>query len=181
MQDFPFMNTGFLTPQRFPSIQESARSARWNASATAPPGRLSAGGGHHRGVRKRGSRLIPQGIFFSSVAEVSDLINMKEMLSTRKGHEELTTQVGKFLQQEGYEIFILSTESCDLCETCAYLEGSPAGIPKGCIPVLKATGFLPAKSWRRNRWNIILAAIPFSGFLWYCFADRHSTNPSGIH
>ena len=54
-------------------------------------------------------KAYPQGIFFSSVAEVSDLINMKEMLSTRKGHEELTTQVGKFLQQEGYEIFILST------------------------------------------------------------------------
>lgn len=63
------------------------------------------------------------GIFFSSVAEVSDLMNMEEMLSTRDAHEELTCEVAKFLQGEGFETFTLSTESCDLCEHCAYLDG----------------------------------------------------------
>ncbi len=90
-------------------------------------------------------KAYPQGIFFSSVAEVSDLINMKEMLSTRKGHEELTTQVGKFLQQEGYEIFILSTESCDLCETCAYLEGKPCRYPERMHPCLESHGILASE------------------------------------
>ena len=33
---------------------------------------------------------FPQAIFFSSVAEVSDMMNMEEMLSTRMAHEDLT-------------------------------------------------------------------------------------------
>lgn len=87
-------------------------------------------------------KAYPKGIFFSSVAEVSDLINMEEMLSTRRDHEELTTQVGKFLQQEGYDIFILSTESCDICETCAYLEGKPCRYPEQMHPCLESHGVL---------------------------------------
>ena len=35
----------------------------------------------------------PNGILFSSVAEVSDVMNMAEMLATRDAHEELTTEV----------------------------------------------------------------------------------------
>ena len=42
------------------------------------------------------------GIFFSSVAEVSDLMNMEEMLSTRDAHEQLTCEVAEFLKGEGF-------------------------------------------------------------------------------
>ena len=40
-------------------------------------------------------KSYPQAVFFSSVAEVSDIMNMEEMLSTRRAHEDLTTEVGK--------------------------------------------------------------------------------------
>ena len=80
------------------------------------------------------------GIFFSSVAEVSDLMNMEEMLSTRHAHEELTTKVGQYLQSEGYEIYILSTESCDICEKCAYTEGKPCRHPDRMHPCLESYG-----------------------------------------
>lgn len=83
-----------------------------------------------------------QAIFFSSVAEVSDLINMPEMLATRDAHEELTTEMGRFLSEEGYEIFILSTESCDICETCAYVEGKPCRHPDRMHPCLESHGIL---------------------------------------
>lgn len=83
-----------------------------------------------------------QAIFFSSVAEVSDLVNMQEMLATRDAHEALTTEVGRFLAEEGYEIFILSTESCDLCETCAYTEGKPCRYPDRMHPCLESHGIL---------------------------------------
>ena len=56
----------------------------------------------------------PNGILFSSVAEVSDVMNMAEMLATRDAHEELTTEVAGFLKGEGFETFTLSTESRDL-------------------------------------------------------------------
>ena len=42
-------------------------------------------------------RSYGKAVFFSSVAEVSDLMNMQEMLSTRDAHEDLTTEVAGFL------------------------------------------------------------------------------------
>lgn len=85
-------------------------------------------------------KSYPKGIFFSSVAEVSDLMNMDEMLLSRKDHEILTTEVGKFLQDEGHEIYILSTESCDLCDPCAYIEGKPCRHPDKMHPCLESHG-----------------------------------------
>lgn len=79
-------------------------------------------------------------VFFSSVAEVSDLLNMEEMLSTRLEHEALTTKVADFLKGEGYEVYTLSTESCDICETCAYCEGKPCRYPDRMHPCLESHG-----------------------------------------
>ena len=63
-----------------------------------------------------------------------DVMNMAEMLATRDAHEELTTEVAGFLKGEGFETFTLSTESCDLCEHCAYLDGKPCRFPeKRCV------------------------------------------------
>nr|WP_294528336.1 DUF2284 domain-containing protein [uncultured Blautia sp.] len=81
-----------------------------------------------------------KGIFFSSVAEVSDIMNMEEMLSTRHAHEDLTTQVGEFLKGEGFEIYILSTESCDICPECAYKESKPCRYPERMHPCLESHG-----------------------------------------
>ena len=50
--------------------------------------------------RDRISRY-PQAVFFSSVAEVSDLMNMEEMLSTRHQHEKITEEIASFLQEQG--------------------------------------------------------------------------------
>lgn len=81
-----------------------------------------------------------EAVFFSSVAEVSDVMNMEEMLATRRAHEELTTEIGKFLEGEGHEVYILSTESCDICEKCAYLEGKPCRHPEYMHPCLESHG-----------------------------------------
>ena len=67
-------------------------------------------------------KSYPQAVFFSSVAEVSDIMNMEEMLSTRRAHEDL------------------STESCDICEKCAYKEGKPCRYPDRMHPCLESHG-----------------------------------------
>lgn len=82
----------------------------------------------------------PYAVFFSSVAEVSDVLNMEELLSTRMAHEELTTEVGAYLKQQGLEIMILSTESCDLCGDCAYTHGKPCVHPDQMHPCLESHG-----------------------------------------
>ena len=58
--------------------------------------------------RDRISRY-PQAVFFSSVAEVSDLMNMEEMLSTRHQHEKITEEIASFLREQGFSVFTLST------------------------------------------------------------------------
>ena len=85
-------------------------------------------------------KSYPRAVFFSSVAEVSDLLNMEEMLSTRRAHEEITTKVGGFLEQEGYSVYILSTESCDICEQCAYPQGKPCRHPERMHPCMESHG-----------------------------------------
>lgn len=62
---------------------------------------------------------------------------MEEMLSTRRAHEDLTTEVGKYLNKEGYETYILSTESCDICENVPIKRENHADILTGCIHVWK--------------------------------------------
>ena len=79
-------------------------------------------------------------IFFSSVAEVSDLMNMEEMLATRDAHEELTTKVAEYLKGEGFCTFTLSTEPCDICKECAYLKGEPCRHPERMHPCLESHG-----------------------------------------
>lgn len=90
-------------------------------------------------------KSYPKAVFFSSVAEVSDILNMKEMLTTRRAHEELTNELGDFLKNEGMDIMILSTESCDICEECSYLKGEPCRNPERMHPCLESHSVMVAE------------------------------------
>ena len=80
-------------------------------------------------------------VLFSSVAEVSDVLNMEEMLATRRAHEDLTGEIAAFLEKEGFETYTLSTESCDICEHCAYPE-APCRFPEKMHPCLESHGII---------------------------------------
>lgn len=84
-------------------------------------------------------------VFFSSVAEVSDALNMEETLATRRAHEELTGEIAAFLKNEGYETYILSTESCDICGQCTYPQGQPCRYPERMHPCLESHGIVAAE------------------------------------
>lgn len=45
---------------------------------------------------KERCRQYTGGFIFTTVAEVSDIENMKEMLDTRKDHEEITRQIRRW-------------------------------------------------------------------------------------
>ena len=57
---------------------------------------------------------------FSTIAEVNDITNLEETLATRREHEQITREVEKVFKRRFGETLTLSTESCDLCERCAY-------------------------------------------------------------
>ena len=74
---------------------------------------------------------FPQAIFFSSVAEVSDMMNMEEMLSTRMAPEDLTEKVRDFLVLfPGHRVWTVNVVRI-------WME-NPAVFRNICIPVWKA-------------------------------------------
>ena len=82
-------------------------------------------------------KSYPQAVFFSSVAEVSDIMNMEEMLSTRRAHEDLTTEVGKYLNKKGMKLISCLQNPVISVENVPIKRESHADILIGCIHVWK--------------------------------------------
>lgn len=79
-------------------------------------------------------------LVFTTLAEVTDIADMQETLATRFQHEAVVKELGGKLRELGEEYFALSSESCAICETCAY--------PKSCrhreymLPCIESQGIL---------------------------------------
>ena len=65
---------------------------------------------------------------------------MEETLATRPEHEALTNEVRELMRQQGVDPYILSTEACTLCESCAILEGKPCRFPEQMHPCVESHG-----------------------------------------
>ena len=79
-------------------------------------------------------------LLIGTVAEVYDIADIAETLATRPAHEVITNQVGDLLREQGAEPYILSTEACDLCERCAWLDGEPCRFPEKMHPCVESHG-----------------------------------------
>lgn len=87
--------------------------------------------------------LTYEGVFlFTTIAEVSDIANMEETLQTRFDHEKITRTIGHYFQESGAETMLLSSESCAICESCAYSEGNSCRHPEYRIPCIESQGIL---------------------------------------
>ena len=60
-----------------------------------------------------------------TITECLDIADIDETLATRPDHEKLTDQVADMLRDMGVEPYILSTDSCAICENCTFPEGKP--------------------------------------------------------
>lgn len=108
-------------------------------------------------------KSYPYGILFSSVAEVSDIMNMEELLSTRREHEDITNALGDFLKSQGRTIFTLSTESCDICSKCTY-PNAPCRHPDRMHPCLESYGVVVSELVEREHMEYQLGA---NTILWF--------------
>ena len=79
-------------------------------------------------------------LLISTIVEVNDIADMEETLATRPDHEALTNEVRDLMRQQGVDPYILSTEACTLCESCAILEGKPCRMPDKMHPCVESHG-----------------------------------------
>ena len=79
-------------------------------------------------------------LMISSITEVEDIASMDQTLATRGEHEALTNQVAQMMKDLGEEPYVLSTEACNICERCAYLDGKPCRHPERMHPCVESHG-----------------------------------------
>ncbi len=82
-----------------------------------------------------------EGFLFTTFSEVADIADLEETLACRTEHEEITRQVCESFRERGLAVTALSTESCAICETCAYPEG-PCRHPDRMFPCVESYGIL---------------------------------------
>lgn len=79
-------------------------------------------------------------LMVSTITEVYDIADMEATLATRPEHEEVTNQVAELMREQGVEPYVLSTEACSICETCAWAEGKPCRFPEKMHPCVESHG-----------------------------------------
>ena len=79
-------------------------------------------------------------LMIATITEVEDIADIQQTLATRPEHEEVTNQVGAFLEEQGVKPYILSTEACAICDRCAWLDGQPCRYPERMHPCVESHG-----------------------------------------
>ena len=79
-------------------------------------------------------------LLISTIVEVNDIADMEETLATRPEHEAVTNQVLEIMRELGADPYVLSTESCTLCERCAILDKQPCRFPEKMHPCVESHG-----------------------------------------
>ena len=130
--EYRILNTGDLSVEERVRIVCQQECERYGSTWACPPAVGTLKECEER-IRKFG-----QAVFFSSVAEVSDLMNMQEMLQTRAAHEELTTEVARFLKEQGFETFTFQRNPVISVRTVHIHMANRADIRTECILAWKA-------------------------------------------
>ena len=79
-------------------------------------------------------------LLIGTITEVNDIANLEETLATRPAHEEVTNKVRDLFREQGIEPYILSTEACNICERCAWLDGEACRYPDRMHPCVESHG-----------------------------------------
>ena len=137
---FPIMQYAYLKTEEIPFLERVRQVCRqecprYGTSWSCPPAV-----GTVEECRERCGHY-PDAFVFSTIAEVMDITNMEETLATRQGHEEITRQVAAVFRKHFGQVIVLSTDSCDICEACAY-PGEACRHPDKMFPCVESYGIL---------------------------------------
>ena len=79
-------------------------------------------------------------LVIGTITECDDIADIEETLATRPDHEAVTDQVAQLLRDMGVEPYILSTDSCAICEKCTFPEGKPCRHAQRMHPCIESHG-----------------------------------------
>lgn len=79
-------------------------------------------------------------LMIGTITEVNDIADLAETLATRPAHEEITNAVREMFRAQGAEPYILSTEACNICDRCAWLDGEACRYPDRMHPCVESHG-----------------------------------------
>ncbi|MGN0361992.1 MAG: DUF2284 domain-containing protein [Bilifractor sp.] len=143
IQKFPIFEFGFLKPSQI-VFSEKVRTicrtecSRYGTSWSCPPAVGSVDTCHKRCLQWENA------FFFSTVHEVSDVMNMRENMRTRASHESLTDEIEQEIKKLGVQTWRLSGDSCNICQKCSYPD-APCRFPERMHPCIEGQGILVAK------------------------------------
>lgn len=95
-------------------------------------------------------RAYSGALVFTSLSETADITDIQATLATRGPHEALTRQVRDILRQYSPDVLTLSTESCAVCEHCAYPD-APCRHPERMFPCVESYGIVATALAEQNR------------------------------
>lgn len=82
-----------------------------------------------------------EGLLIATAAEVDDIADMEETLSTRAVHEAVARQAAELVRRQAGEVLLLSAEACAACERCSY-PYAPCRHPERMAPCIESHGIL---------------------------------------
>ena len=94
-------------------------------------------------------RAYSGALVFTSLSETADITDIQATLATRGPHEALTRQVRDILRQYSPDVLTLSTESCAVCEHCAYPD-APCRHPERMFPCVESYGIVATALAEQN-------------------------------
>lgn len=111
-----------------------AECPRYGQSWACPPGVGS--------VEECKAKCLSYGecLVIGTITECQDIADIAETLATRPDHEAVTDQVQQMLRDMGVEPYILSTDSCAICEKCTFPQGKPCCHPDRMHPCIESHG-----------------------------------------
>jgi len=80
-------------------------------------------------------------LMISTITEVSDIADIEETLATRGEHERVTKLAAGFVREQTENVYVLSSEACSICETCAYPD-EPCRFPEMMNPCVESHGIV---------------------------------------
>lgn len=117
--EYPIYQYAFITPSEIPFSEKvriicKEECERYSKSWSCPP---AVGTVEECKTR---SLNYSHALIFSTVAEAGNAYDFQSRLETKIEHEFYTTELETKLKEAGLQVLTLSSDSCAICEECAY-------------------------------------------------------------